>query len=616
MSSVQKTLLSLLITLLLFAGFCAFAFSGGFNYIEVKFYTPRMVHSRTQLLKKLGESYTNYADSLMQSFASFTLKPENSTYIEREASLEEVEKRGELAGKLFEEVPALEGIRIVENDGIHIHFSTYDGDILQQSEKYLAWKDYPDLNEINFSNITTSDNGEYASTSEKIIARSSVYFDSDGDRFVFSMPYFDKYTAWRGSIFFYVRAGDFTDEVISQNLLPLNTRSKVIAPRNTEANLETPSTIGIVFGMPYLAYKDRTFMVDRIEEKWGSGKVSEGDAARLVVVKEKGDDEVMVLVSSAAFKYCRMGWICREEVFSFSELEKAVILICLFMTLFLLVFTLFNLRHDDMVVISSRIRKFELSLFRQYLDRKNSADWRALEKEVSLRKQDVNAEIIRSLGKRGKKHRKEVDLYLDQSWSELMSAMSGGRRMAEVIQSYKDSADPALPASEPEVVKITQAPLASVQQADDAEELEPLEEVSDAEELEPLEEASDAEELEPLEEADDVEELEDLEEIEDAQEVEELEELDEGENMEQDKDVSADFGISSGNFEEKPSAAKKQEISAEDAPFEFNDISNAPGIHQKEMSESEKNKLSKFESYSFDPMEDSKLSSAPKTSDN
>ena len=55
MSQTQKTLVSLLITLLLFAGFCCFAFLGGFEYIEVKFYAPRMVRNKGETLEKIGQ---------------------------------------------------------------------------------------------------------------------------------------------------------------------------------------------------------------------------------------------------------------------------------------------------------------------------------------------------------------------------------------------------------------------------------------------------------------------------------------------------------------------------------------------------------------------------------
>lgn len=643
MSQTQKTLVSLLITLLLFAGFCCFAFLGGFEYIEVKFYAPRMVRNKGETLEKIGQSFDRYTDWLLDKFAAYALLPENASYIEREASQEEVDKRGRAAGMLFEEVKGLEGIRIVENDSVHIHFSTYDSDIFQQSKDYLAWKDYTALNEIEFANLASSDNGEFASTAEKIIRRASLYFDSDGDRLIFSMPYFDKYTAWRGTIVFYVKAGDFTDELITQDLLPLNTKSKVVAPRNTEANLETPENVGIVFGMPYLAYQDRAFMVDSIEQKWAAaGKVENGNAQRLVIVKGQEEESLMVLVTSSSSKFCKTGWVCNESVFTFSDLERAVILSCLFITLFLIVFTLFNLKHDDMVIISSRIRKFELSLFRQYLERKDTADWRALEKEFSLRRQDVNAEIISSLGKRGKKHRKEVNLFLDQSWSELMSAMSGGRRMAEVISSYKDenldpkpekelysidydhSADREKEASleeKPFVEKPYRAD--EVPQSDAADEVEELEEVPEAEAADDVEEIPEAETVDDVEEipeaeaADDVEEIpeaeavEEVEELSQAEDVEDLEEVLDAEPVDEDleveeyvpdvatKDVTAAKDVKDASGQEKK---KVQEISAEEAAQAFDDVSPVPEKEDQPMSEQEKEELSSFETVSFDPL--------------
>ncbi|MBR0475219.1 MAG: hypothetical protein IJJ66_00205, partial [Treponema sp.] len=318
-------------------------------------------------------------------------------------------------------------------------------------------------------------------------------------------------------------------------------------------------------------------------------------------------------------KYFKAGWVCNENVFTFSELERAVILSCLFITLFLIVFTLFNLKHDDMVIISSRIRKFELSLFRQYLERKDSADWRALEKEFSLRRQDVNSEIISSLGKRGKKHRKEVNLFLDQSWSELMSAMSGGRRMAEVISSYKNenlepkpekelysidydhSADREKEASleeKPFVEKPSRAD--EVPQSDAADEFEELEEVD---ELEEVPEAEAADDVEEIPEAEAVEEVEELSQAED---VEELEEVLDAEPVDEDLEVEEYVPDVAAKDEKEASGQEKkkvQEISAEEAAQAFDDVSPVPEKEEQPMSEQEKNELSSFETVSFNPLQ-------------
>ena len=295
-----------------------------------------------------------------------------------------------------------------------------------------------------------------------------------------------------------------------------------------------------------------------------------------------------------------------------------------------------------MVIISSRIRKFELSLFRQYLERKDTADWRALEKEFSLRRQDVNSEIISSLGKRGKKHRKEVNLFLDQSWSELMSAMSGGRRMAEVISSYKDenldpkpekelysidydhSADREKEASleeKPFVEKPSRAD--EVPQSDAADEVEELEEVDELEEVPEAEAADDVEEIPEAEAVDDVEEIpeaeaaDDVEEIPEAESVEEVEELSQADDVEDleevldaepvDEDLEVEEyvpDVAAKDVKDVSGQEKKkvQEISAEEAAQAFDDVSPVPEKEEQPMSEQEKNELSSFETVSFNPL--------------
>ncbi|MBP5575804.1 MAG: hypothetical protein J6X67_03460 [Treponema sp.] len=283
-----------------------------------------------------------------------------------------------------------------------------------------------------------------------------------------------------------------------------------------------------------------------------------------------------------------------------------------------------------MVIISSRIRKFELSLFRQYLERKDTADWRALEKEFSLRRQDVNAEIISSLGKRGKKHRKEVNLFLDQSWSELMSAMSGGRRMAEVISSYKDenlepkpekelysidydhSADKikeAAPEEKPSHADVApQSESEGTDEVEELEELDELEEVPEAEAVDDAEEIPEAESVEDVEEIPEAEALEEAEEIPEAEALEGAEEIPEAEaveELEEVLDVEEFLPDEAGKAAKEASGQEKkkvQEISAEEAAQAFDDVSPVPEKEDQPMSEQEKEELSSFETVSFDPL--------------
>ena len=608
MSSGQKSAISLALTLVVFVAVCALAFTGGFNYLEVKFYAPQKVSRITEMLEKTGKKYDSYIEKYQNVFAEFCLKNSTRTYIERELSEDEVKERGKNEGLLFESLSGLQGLRMISGDGIHLHYSSFPSDILLQDADFISYKNYTDLNETAYEYIATADNGVHADSVEKLIERSALYFDSEGDRLVFSFPYFDKHTAYRGSLLFYVYADDFTSQIINENLIPLGARSFVIAPESSGANIQNPSNAGLVFNMP--SFDKKTF-ISSIEGLWAMGQ-NKG-VSQLLSIRDEVLDDTFLLVSAKTSKYCMTGWVCLASSFVLSQMERFLMLFCLFISLFLLIFMLFNIKHDDMVVISERIRKFELRLFRQYLDRKNSTDWKALEKEISLRRQDINAEVIKSLGFRGRRHRKEVNLLLDQSWGELMSAMSGGRKMAAIIQSYQDDEKeetkeiPAAKAVE-EVKALDAIPEAEMAKVEEVEELEeiPEEEAEEAEEVEELEEIPEAEEVEDVEEleeipeAEEVEDVEELEEIPEAEEVEDVEELEEIPEAEDVEDVE--------ELEEIPEAeeipeVEPVEISEEEAIKYFNDGPEPSSAPTPSLSEESKKKLSDFETVDYNPLE-------------
>ena len=551
MSSLQKIALSLLISILIFGAICVAAFTGGFSFVEMRYYEPRKVKNITATLDSIGARYDSYIDGLVEKFSAYSLEKSVATYILRDASDEDMQARVDATGALFESVDGLHGIRLVENEGTHIHFSTFDSDVLRKDKDLIAYRDYSQSAEVPYDFVTTADTGEYAGTVEALKARCSVYMDSEREDLIFSLPYFDSYTAYRGTLLFYVYADDFSKVLVSENVLSLNTRACLVSPVGGETNIQSAENCGFVFGVPSVG---RRIVASAVQERWAAKHY---DVDQLFAQSEV--ENTFIRVTGSASRYARMGWLCREQEFLFSDLEKILMLSCIFITLFLVIFMLFSLKRDDMVVIRGRIHKFELEFFKEYLERKNSGSWKAMEKEVALRRQDVNAEIVKSLGRTGKKHRKEINAMLDQSWSELMSVMSGGYRTA-LLRNISEAQVAAVQtggagaAGATGAAGVTAAGGLSVagsagnDSLGSAGELEPLEEVEELDEAEPVEDVhelsgddalEEVEELEPLEDAEpaavpgvpaavnDAEDVEELEELEEdsPEEIEELEEL-------------------------------------------------------------------------------------------
>ena len=522
MSSGPKIALSLLISVLIFAGCVFLSIAGGFKLIEVQFYQPRVIANANDRLSSIEKAYGEYSSNLDNEFRKFLSEKSVKTFIERAPEKEAMNERGKLSALLYQKISGLNGMRLIENDGIHIHFSTFGEDTLTETSSLISYKNYTDANKIPFTLLEASD-GE---------KQTKIYFDSIKNELVFSYPFYDNYTAYRGTFIFYVLGDDFTQYLIDRELVSLNARGTVCSPN------------GFVFNLPITG---RELLMKEIEQRW-SRKIQ--NVEQLVQSDTKSENIFIITQGNDRIK---IGEIRTQDAFEFSDIEKLLLLICLFITLYLIIFLLFNIRHDDMVIVCRRLRKFQYELLKEYIDRKDSMDWKTLSKEIAHRKNDVNSEIKKSLGRRGKKHSKEVDELLEDLWTDVMSAMGGNVSVVRQVVSSNPIA----------VASTEKTPAADnieeLEEVSDADEVEELEEIPDADEVEELEEIPDADEVEELEEIPDADEVEELEEIPDADEVEELEEIPDADEVEELKEIPDADDVE--ELEEIPDADEVEEIS-------------------------------------------------------
>ena len=543
MSSGPKIALSLLISVLIFAGCVFLSIAGGFKLIEVQFYQPRVIANANDRLSSIEKAYGEYSSNLDNEFRKFLSEKSVKTFIERAPEKEAMNERGKLSALLYQKISGLNGMRLIENDGIHIHFSTFGEDTLTETSSLISYKNYTDANKIPFTLLEASD-GE---------KQTKIYFDSIKNELVFSYPFYDNYTAYRGTFIFYVLGDDFTQYLIDRELVSLNARGTVCSPN------------GFVFNLPITG---RELLMKEIEQRW-SRKIQ--NVEQLVQSDTKSENIFIITQGNDRIK---IGEIRTQDAFEFSDIEKLLLLICLFITLYLIIFLLFNIRHDDMVIVCRRLRKFQYELLKEYIDRKDSMDWKTLSKEIAHRKNDVNSEIKKSLGRRGKKHSKEVDELLEDLWTDVMSAMGGNVSVVRQVVS-----------SNPIAVASTEKTAAAdnieeLEEVSDADEVEELEEIPDADEVEELEEIHDADEVEELEEIPDADEVEELEEIPDADEVEELEEIPDADEVEELEEIPDADEVE--ELEEIPDADEVEELEEIPDADEVEELEEIPDADEVE----------------------------------
>ena len=553
MTSGQKTAVSLLISVVLFAAFVVAAFTGLFSVIDARFYEPGKISQIQKHLDTVSENFNEYIETLESRFGknenSFLKQTCVQSYIENQPSDEVVRERSKLSGDLFSQTPGLLGMRLIDKNGSSVHFSTFSSDVLNRTSEIVSYKNYTDAitltgeKEIPFDKISSPDsygtNGVVCKT----------VFDGRDNRIILSFPYYDSYKAYRGTFVFYVNANDFNRVLLSKKIITFGDTGSLVSGLNfEEEKKETEYKSGFVFGIPAIGKK---IFEQEILSRWEKGlfapekivykssedsfAIQEYDAA---IENKKSDNNYWVLVSSTKTDFGYIGGIYPDEMFAMPDAVKILLLICIFVTLFLVVFLAVNLKQDDMVVIRERIRRLQLGIVSEYLKKKENVDWQVVSGKIAERRQDVTLEIIRSLGRKAKKHDKEVNELINRSWDELLAAMSvqvrkennenGLRNAAEIKSMLEEllSSGNIKVQTVGSAVNVMPVTVKHSKSVPVTEQVQELDKVEEAEAVEELEEVEEAEAVEELEEVEDVEAVEELEEVEEAEVVKKLETAD------------------------------------------------------------------------------------------
>ena len=585
MTSSQKTAVSLLISVILFGAFVVLAYTGLFSVIDARFYEPEKIEQIQNHLDIVSENYNEYIQTLEKRFGigehSFLNQKSVLSYIENSPSDENVKTRSKLSGDLFSETPGLLGMRLIDKDGISIHYSTFSTDILNRTKEVVSYKNYSEVVtlsgevELEFEKISSPDS---YSTKGKVC---KTVFDGKDNRIIFSYPFYDSYSAYRGSFIFYVNANDFNRVLIAKKIITFGETGNLVSGLNvqTSSSIEnkTDYKSGFVFGIPRVG---KELFEKEILSRWEKGLLSpekivfkenqnsfDSDEKTFSLLENKNKESYWVLVSSTKTQFGYIGGIYSDDIFVMSDGIKILLLICIFVTLFLVTFLLVNLKQDEMIVIRDRIRKLQLGIISEYLKNKEDVTWKVVSGKISERRQDVSLEILRSLGRKGKKHSKEVNELINRCWDELLAAMnfqsrnmdnenviSNSEQIKNMLQEILSSGSIKVQSvnvesSDEKNIKPTkvekinsQVTVEEVSELDEAEELSELDEVSEldeAEELSELDEVSELDEDEELSELDEVSELDEAEELSDA-EVSDIGEFEEVEDFLSDKTDEVD----------------------------------------------------------------------------
>ncbi|MCL1837079.1 MAG: hypothetical protein FWG46_05990 [Treponema sp.] len=275
-----------MLSALLVGGIAALAYTGIFDFIENQFYNPAVSETLVRETAKDAELLSGTIFGLQTRFSSLLSAPAD------------IHELSGLFSGLHESVPALHSVRLIDPSGEQIHFSTHPADSAHHDHRSLPF-------------------GEVHVPPHE---QAHLALDRASGRMIFSFPLHDPAGSHCGAALFAVSARVLTEALAAAGRIGIADNISLAADSS-----------GFVYGLPETAGEEIHSCVCAV---WAEGYRS------VIPVTASGNTYTLVSARTAQGHY--YGRIYSEDVFTFPQQIKTLVLVTIFLTLFLVFFFLFN----------------------------------------------------------------------------------------------------------------------------------------------------------------------------------------------------------------------------------------------------------------------------------
>jgi hypothetical protein len=394
MNISRKAVFSLLISTLLFAVFAALAFTGLFDLVEARFYNPAVARAIGREIDADTQVIDEFFEELQIRFAATLNEGAVRRSLLSDLESEDIALRASLYGELLGSLGGLQSVRFIDSGGRRIHFSTWPPDILRQDRNSIAYRNYG----------AEENSAAYIPYGQVEALAPRLILDGAGERIIFSYPFYDSFDVYRGTALFSLSVRAVMDRMVSAGQLKVGEAVSVIS--------EPP---GLAAGLPAVG---QNVLLPLIARMWSENSLSLGrinsdlTGANLALISRKTDQNIYV------------GRLINASLLTFPLAMRIILLISFFITVYLIIFLLFNFRQDDLTIIQSRLKKLQINLLEEYYEQAGDLNWSRWRRELEHRREDVHSELKRGLNIKAE-GLAEVDNFIDQSWDDLMAIIGG-----------------------------------------------------------------------------------------------------------------------------------------------------------------------------------------------
>jgi hypothetical protein len=467
-STSQKVLLSLLITVILSTAFTVFAFIGMFDLIETSFYNPsvtaHMVSENNRNAKVIGEFFKDIENRLSETLETDAVQ-RSLAYDQSQEDFSAINNIFSRLGNSFE---GIHWVRLIDSSGKRLYFSSYSQDIVNNDYKNPAYRSYSEP-DIPYELIAVQNGGLPKHT-----------FDNKSGGILFSFPLYDSFDIYCGTALFSLSMDAILEKLFSEG--------RILSSHEITLIQKPP---GMVFGT---MAADESVMPSQISSVW------ETTGLKTVRVSSNDSGVPYILVSTKTSQDLFIGSIIKEELYQFSWSMKLILLISFFLTVYLTVFLLFSLKQEPVAIIQNRLKRLQVSLLEQFYETKDEEDWNRWVRELKHRKEEISALLKQGIRPASRNLDEEIDILINKSWGEFLTLLGSRRESGfdvEKLRSALNSVLAALPKEGKDLISGGEAPQAKkaktgllgrasaiVQEIEETDPVEELEELEEVEELE------------------------------------------------------------------------------------------------------------------------------------
>ena len=395
MRIAKKIAISLFITILFCSLFYFFALSGLFDYIETSLFHPRVQQRYQELVEDATQQLEQFYTSNRSRFMAVSSAPAISDLFSFERSQETIEMVEVLFGQLRSQIPALAFTRIFDVSAQRLWFSTYATDIIRDTS---VSRQYVSVSALD---------SEYHAPRDlaRRIESQDLLFDPNANQFIFRYSVKDNFDIPVGLAVYHVGINDLMAQFVQDGIIGLGEQFII---------LENDAVL-INFSPRF----DRSIR-DAIESNWQSILQNQDGFSLL----SDSTDAGYVIFSGQVSGPGSIVIIAPESEFVLSETTRLAFMALIAFSLFLVVFLILNLRQDRMVIIASRIKRFQLDLLRGYVEGRESIDLQQWRSDLEERRSELTAEIKRDLGNLKRNEDEEINELIRKNWDNIIETLT------------------------------------------------------------------------------------------------------------------------------------------------------------------------------------------------